>query len=295
MEDKKTKGKSKEDRYQDLLNAMSEGEFGMTKFLWDLLERIEGVADVPGKKIETFQKTIDQFIKDYKTKDGKPGEPGKPPSKELLISLIKPLIPPAKEGKMPSKRKLLELIESVMPDPIPGERGLPGKPGKRGLNGRMPKHEWNGTFIRFENPDGSWGEWKNIQGPGGGSMNGPSEGGFGGGLMRVRGTDFEMQGVSQIYLGNNLVATRLGDGSVRIDAQGGASGVNIITEELSGTQSGNDVTIDLTDLSEVYDTVQFVTRQGQILAASDWSKTGDIITIFNADAATEKYSVQVTY
>lgn len=28
-----------------------------------------------------------------------------------------------------------------------------------------PAHEWNGTRLRFKNPDGSWGQWVNLRGP----------------------------------------------------------------------------------------------------------------------------------
>jgi len=29
---------------------------------------------------------------------------------------------------------------------------------------RIPKHEWNGTMLRFENPDGSWGQFVDLKG-----------------------------------------------------------------------------------------------------------------------------------
>lgn len=31
-----------------------------------------------------------------------------------------------------------------------------------GPAGPMPNHQWDGTRIRFQNPDGSWGAWKDI-------------------------------------------------------------------------------------------------------------------------------------
>jgi len=84
----------------------------------------------------------------------------------------------------------------------PGARGLPGRDGKDGKNGRdgvdglrgkdglngedgkdgqdgktgpMPRHEIKGKRYRFENPDGSWGEWglaggSTIQTVGGGGQ-----------------------------------------------------------------------------------------------------------------------------
>lgn len=38
------------------------------------------------------------------------------------------------------------------------------KEGKRGPPGPKPKHEWDGTRLRFERPDGKWGEWVDLQG-----------------------------------------------------------------------------------------------------------------------------------
>jgi len=32
----------------------------------------------------------------------------------------------------------------------------------------MPAHEWSGTELRFQNPDGSWGDYSDLQGPGAG-------------------------------------------------------------------------------------------------------------------------------
>ena len=36
--------------------------------------------------------------------------------------------------------------------------------GADGDAGPMPDHEWNGTKLRFEKPDGSWGEWVDLKG-----------------------------------------------------------------------------------------------------------------------------------
>lgn len=44
-----------------------------------------------------------------------------------------------------------------------GERGPRGLIGPRGEVGPMPEHEWDGTSLRFEEPDG-WGEWVNLKG-----------------------------------------------------------------------------------------------------------------------------------
>lgn len=55
--------------------------------------------------------------------------------------------------------------------------------GPRGPRGRTPAHEWEGTNLRFMQPDGTWGEWVNLQGLPGFVE---SVGGFGGGPEGIR-------------------------------------------------------------------------------------------------------------
>jgi hypothetical protein len=43
-------------------------------------------------------------------------------------------------------------------------QGPKGERGPRGLKGDKPAHEWQDTELRFENPDGSWGELVNLKG-----------------------------------------------------------------------------------------------------------------------------------
>lgn len=40
-----------------------------------------------------------------------------------------------------------------------------GKDGDPGPKGDKPDHEWQGTQLRFERPDGSWGELVDLRGP----------------------------------------------------------------------------------------------------------------------------------
>lgn len=52
-----------------------------------------------------------------------------------------------------------------------GERGLQGVSGINGLDGAQgprgtaPDHEWDGTKLRWKNPDGTWSDWADLQGP----------------------------------------------------------------------------------------------------------------------------------
>lgn len=46
-----------------------------------------------------------------------------------------------------------------------GEQGPAGPAGPQGPKGDKPAHEWKGTALRFENPDGTWGEAVDLRGP----------------------------------------------------------------------------------------------------------------------------------
>lgn len=45
-----------------------------------------------------------------------------------------------------------------------GRDGRNGRDGAPGLPGPIPRHEWDGTRIRFQKTDNTWGEWVDIQG-----------------------------------------------------------------------------------------------------------------------------------
>lgn len=54
--------------------------------------------------------------------------------------------------------------------------------GKDGKPGRMPDHEWEGTRLRFQKPDGSWGEFVDLRGLPGVSH---PESGWGSGMTQL--------------------------------------------------------------------------------------------------------------
>lgn len=86
-------------------------------------------------------------------------------------------------------------------------------------------------------------------------------------------------------------------------AGGSASGgTNVSTEQLTPTAVGDDVTLDLTQLSNTFTDILFVTRNGQVLMpngssgfpGSSWSISGSTITVYNATDG-DIYLVQYTY
>lgn len=67
---------------------------------------------------------------------------------------------------------------------VPGPAGADGKdgnPGPQGPKGDTPDHEWIGTGLRFEKPDGTWGDTVDLRGPKGGRGDKGAAGRGGGG------------------------------------------------------------------------------------------------------------------
>lgn len=96
------------------------------------------------------------------------------------------------------------------------------------------------------------------------------------------------------FAGAGVVVERVGDGNAVVTISGGAGGTSIATEKLTGTQSGNNATLDLTGLAHTFATIQFVTRNGQVIVpgnaagadgSSAWSRSSNTITVYSADAA----------
>ena len=55
-------------------------------------------------------------------------------------------------------------IGPVGPKGPQGTQGHPGINGEDGEKGNIPQHMWVGKDIRFQNNNGTWGEWKFLQG-----------------------------------------------------------------------------------------------------------------------------------
>lgn len=77
---------------------------------------------------------------------------------------------------------------------VKGERGPAGPQGPKG---DKPAHEWQGTRLRFENPDGSWGDLIDLRGPKGGRG---SSGGGGSGSGIGALTDLPLPVLETDYL-----------------------------------------------------------------------------------------------
>lgn len=99
------------------------------------------------------------------------------------------------------------------------------------------------------------------------------------------------------FVGAGVTATAAGSaGTATIP--GGAGGTNTATDKVTPVTSGNNITLDLTTLSHVFTTIQFVTKNGQTLDPNDatygWSRSVNTITVLNA-SNTDVFLVNYNY
>jgi len=98
--------------------------------------------------------------------------------------------------------------------------------------------------------------------------------------------------------GSNITLVPKADGTVEINASGGASGTNVATQySLTAVQSGADVTIDLTQLTNYAtfsDLILVMRNNIPQTETINFTFVDPIITITNADSS-EVYSVQYAY
>ncbi len=126
---------------------------------------------------ELFNEMGDELVAQFKGDKGDPGKQGKPgksikgdkgdlPSQSLVLEFVRKVFD-AFKGDLKGDKG--DLGDSVKGDPgkspIAGiDYDIPtdGDPGDPGEKGAIPDHEWDGKKLRFEKPDGEWGEWINI-------------------------------------------------------------------------------------------------------------------------------------
>ena len=215
---------STEERYDKLVKAVSGGEVAMVRYLWETMERFEGVVEeTPQSKLERMKKEVDTLLKklrDNPPKDGTSGRPGRPGHD-------------GKDGKdgrdgRPGR------------DGRDGQDGTAGHDGKDGKDGEMPEHEWEGSRIRFMQPDGEWGAWVDLRGAQGlpGQSYGPDGGGLPHSPVTVRKGNSRFEGVSEIVFSDNLTVTKTTNG-VSVSSAAGGSGSGLSSQAVSGTINGS--------------------------------------------------------
>lgn len=79
---------------------------------------------------------------------------------------------------------------------------ITGEQGPQGDTGPMPRHDWKGTALRFENPDGTWGERVDLKGEPGNRANAePATTTTLGGVMPATGLRVDIEGYEYVTLG----------------------------------------------------------------------------------------------
>lgn len=79
---------------------------------------------------------------------------------------------------------------------------LTGQQGDKGDTGPMPKHDWSGTALRFQNPDGTWGDRVDLKGDPGNRVNAePATTTTLGGVMPATGLRVNIEGYEYVALG----------------------------------------------------------------------------------------------
>lgn len=234
-----------------------------------LLKRLTSFGGIDSNQVLTIVK-------------GEKGEVGPEPSDERLVELIKPLIPdpiPGKDGYTP--RKGIDYFEGKHgkdgkdgrdgKDGAMGPRGIPGKDGEDGKDGDSANFDDDELYKKFVDR-----------------------------IIKEQPIDISQIRNAQSFMFKN---TRYKFEELMHGGGGsGSSTPNISTEVVTAVASGENVTIDLTQLSQPYVGVLFVTRNGQILLpngsadipGSSWSQSGDIITVYNATDG-DSYQVQYSY
>lgn len=79
---------------------------------------------------------------------------------------------------------------------------ITGEKGDKGDVGPMPKHDWSGTALRFQNPDGTWGNRVDLKGDPGNRVNAePATTTTLGGVMPATGLRVNIEGYEYVALG----------------------------------------------------------------------------------------------
>lgn len=105
-----------------------------------------------------------------------------------------------------------------------GLQGPQGEPGKTGPKGDKPAHAWEGTALKFENPDGSWSAPVDLKGKDG------------------AGTGRGSRGVSTFTGLTDAPSSYSGQGSKVVSVKSDASGLEFTTASGSGTVTSVSVT-----------------------------------------------------
>lgn len=185
---------------------------------------------------------VDAKIETLLLKPGPQGEPGDagpagPPGPQGEPGPAGPQGEPGRDGK----------------DGVDGADGQDGRDGKDGEPGPPPEHQWRGSKLRFRQPDGEWGPYRDLKGdPGRDGQTGviiSSGGGAGGGSGS--GTDLDALPAADASLIQEVVVRQAGqwrriswaDLLARLPTGGGQTGALVTVAGTQVTVGGLPVTV----------------------------------------------------
>lgn len=156
---------------------------------------------------------------------------------------------------------------------IQGEKGEKGDPGK---NGKAPEYEWQETRVRFKQPDGEWGPWKDLRGPMG-------EPGKGSPSVQVFNDESKITTSTQeLHFNGDGVAVRQQGVRTIVTITGGGSNYNLSDNE-TPTGTINGVNTDFTLANEpVAGTLKLYRNGIRQKIDEDFTLSGNIITFIIA-------------
>lgn len=211
---------------------------------------------------------------------GKPGPEGKPGAD-------------GKNGK-DGERGLPGADGKVGRRGLRGEPGLQGPQGEEGPMGPMPDHEWQGTRLRFQKPDGTWGEWVDLRGPSGST--GVVQLAGGGGVSEARVLELieaAMPSPDVEYPRIVTMVTDAGDNTLLTPASGKALRVRKI--KCTSDPDVTDTPILTLSFGDSSDPAQKLIQRGPVLYGSDFVEgAADQALVLNLEVA-GKVGVTILY
>lgn len=115
-----------------------------------------------------------------------------------------------------------------------------------GLKGDKPDHEWNGTQLRFENPDDSWGEYVDLKGEDG------------------------LSGIQSIVPGDNITIDNTDPLNPIISAEEGGTNVTKTSDLLNDGQDGTHPFITEADIPAPFEFPAANPGDVLVRGAEDW-------------------------
>lgn len=183
---------------------------------------------------------------------------GKTPSKQEIEAIIKPLLPKPKDvgAKMPTAAELYLLIKPFLTEPKPEEIA---KLIENDLVEKTIEKIVKEKKIKADDLEGYQQTIRSI-------------------WSQVGKKGYLHGGGDTVRAGTNVTIVTNADGTKTISASGGVSGSNVTAEVLVGVQSGDDVTLTFSGLSNTATSIISIARNGKQMTPGSTTIDGYTLT-----------------